>query len=160
MLNGEALVHRAARIALEAGCSRVLVVEGAVPLREVLRDLAVEVVACPSWQLGPGASLREAALAAGDAPLLVLLADQHGVTVEHLRALLSSAGEVAAAQYAGGLGVPARFSAKYAGVLRELPDSSGAKAWLRGHAALVTAVPMAEAELDLDTPAQLSGLQK
>lgn len=159
-LDGEALVHRAARLALEAGCSRVLVVEGAVPLRAALADLAVEVLTCPSWRLGPGASLREAALAAGDVSVLVLLADQHGVTADHLRALLFAQGEVAAAQYGGGLGVPARFSSTYASVLRDLPSSSGAKAWLRAHASLVTPVPMPHAELDLDTPDQLRGLQK
>lgn len=158
-LQGEALVHRAARIALEAGCARVLVVEGAVPLRAVLADLPVEVVTCAGWRQGPGASLRAGALAAGEVALLVLLADQHRVTVHHLRQLLSAPGEVAAAHYAGGLGVPARFSQKHGHVLRELTDTGGAKAWLRSHPELVTAVPMPEAELDLDTPGQLAGLQ-
>ena len=92
--------------------------------------------------------------------MLVLLVDQHAVTANHLRVLLACEGEVAAAQYAGGLGVPARFSAKYATVLRSLPSASGAKAWLRSHASLVTPVPMPEAELDLDTPGQLRDLQK
>ena len=159
LLAGEALVHRAARVALEAGCSRVLVVEGAVPLREVLSDLRVEVVTCPDWRLGPGASLRTGAEAAGDVAMLVLLADQHSVTVDQLRALLAAPGEVAAAHYAGGLGVPARYSAKFANILRELSDGQGAKAWLRAHAELITAVPMPSAELDLDTPAQLGSLQ-
>lgn len=157
--NGETLVHRAARMALEAGCSRVLVIEGAVDLRSAVADLPVELVTCADWKNGPGASLRAGANAAGEDKLLVLLADQHRVTAEHLRALLEAPGEIAAAHYAGALGVPARFSPKHAAVLRGLPDEGGAKSWLRENARLVTPVVMPDAEVDLDTPAQLLELQ-
>ena len=157
--DGETLVHRAARIALEAGCKRVLVIEGAVELREALADLPVERVFCAEWARGPGASLSAGARAAGDVALMVLLADQYAVTATHLRALLAAPGEVAAARYAGQLGVPARFSAPYAAVLRELPDSGGAKGWLRTHASLVTPVDLPDAELDLDTPDHLINFQ-
>ena len=158
MLGGEALVHRAARISLEAGCARVIVVEGAVRLREVLADLPVEVITCANWQLGPGASLRAGAIAAGEVAMLVVLVDQYLVTTQGLSSLLTAEGEVAAAHYAGGLGVPVRFSVKYSGVLRELDDRHGARAWLRAHAGLVTAFEMLEAERDLDTPEQLAEL--
>ena len=157
-LESEALVHRAARLALDAGCSRVLVVEGAVPLLAVLSDLPVEVITCANWQLGPGASLRAGAIAAGEVAVLVLLADQYGLTVQGLRRLLAAPAEVAAAHYSGGLGVPARFSERFSSVLRDLQDSQGAKAWLRSHTEVVTAVPMPEAELDLDTPEELQKL--
>lgn len=156
---GETLVHRAARIALEAGCTRVMVIEGAISLREALADLPIELVRCAQWQRGPGASLSAGARVAGDVALMVLLADQYAVTAAHLRALLAAPGQVAAAHYGGELGVPARFSAPYAAVLRALPDSSGAKGWLRAHAQLVTPVEMPEGELDLDTPDQLIDFQ-
>ncbi len=159
-LNGEALVHRAARVALDAGCSRVLVIEGAVPLRAVLADLPVEVVRCANWKAGAGASLREGAQLAGEVDTLVLLADQYAVTADQLRELLLAPGEIAAAHYADQLGVPARFSAKYLDVLLGLPDSGGAKAWLRAHADLVTVISMPTAELDLDSPDQLIHFQK
>lgn len=156
-LDGEPLVHRAARLAREAGCARVLVVEGAVPLREVLSDLAVEVVRCEGWAAGPGASLRAGAARLGEGEAaLVWLVDQWALGVKELEALLRAPGEVAAAHYAGGLGVPARFGPRFTHVLRALPDDAGAKGWLRANAALVTAVPMPEAEQDLDTPAQLA----
>ncbi len=154
LLHGEPLVHRAARLALEAGCARVVVVEGAVPLRPLLGELPVELVRCEGWAAGPGASLRAGAEVVGEGAVLVLLVDQWRVTAAHLRDVLTAPGDVAAAAYAGGLGVPARFPS--ARVLRELPDGQGAKAWLRREAARVTAVPMPEAEDDLDTPAQLA----
>lgn len=157
-LRGETLVHRAARLALEAGCTRAVVVEGAVPLSAALEDLEVELVRCEDWAKGPGASLRAGAMAIGDEAVLVLLVDQHRVTREHLRALLEAPGEVAAAHYAGALGVPARFGARHARVLRALDDAQGAKQWLRQHAEQVTAVPMAEGLFDLDTPEQLAEL--
>lgn len=157
-LQGEPLVRRAVRVALEAGCARAVVVEGAVPLGEALAGLEVELVRCDDWAKGPGASLRAGARAIGDEATLVLLVDQHRVTREHVRALLDAPGEVAAAHYAGALGVPARFGASRAHVLRELQDAEGAKQWLRQNAVLVTAVPMPEALFDLDTPEQLAGL--
>ncbi|HEY0882723.1 MAG TPA: NTP transferase domain-containing protein [Archangium sp.] len=158
-VNGERLVHRAARIALEAGCERVLLVEGAVPLERHIADLArVSLHPCADWARGPGASLRAGAIALGAVDTLVLLVDQHRVEAEHLRTLLAAPGEVAAAQYAGHLGVPARFAASATAALRALEDGAGAKAWLRANAARVTAVPMPEAEVDLDTPDQLRDL--
>ena len=159
-LYGEALVHRAARVALEAGCSRVLVIEGAVLLRSVLADLPVEVVLCANWRAGPGASLREGAQLVGEIDTLVLLADQYAVTADQLRQLLAAPGEIAAAHYAAQLGVPARFSPNYLHVLRSLPDAGGAKSWLRANPELVTAVSMPTAELDLDSPDQLVRFQK
>lgn len=158
-LKGEALVHRAARICLEAGCTRVLVIEGAVPLRDALAGLPVELISCPEWRLGPGASLRAGAQAAGETSVLVLLADQYAVTADHLRALLAAKGEVVAARYADTLGVPARFDARSSAVLRALPDSSGAKGWLQARRDLVTAVDLPEAERDLDSPDQLADFQ-
>lgn len=157
-LRGEPLIHRAVRVALEAGCARAVVVEGAVSLREALAELPVELVRCEAWAKGPGASLRAGARAIGDEATLVLLVDQHRVTSEHLRALLLAPGDVAAARYAGALGVPARFSAGHAHVLRELGDAQGAKQWLRQHAEGVTAVELPEGAFDLDTPAQLAEL--
>ena len=158
-LKGETLVHRAARIALEAGCTRVIVIEGAIPLRNAQSDLPIELITCTNWKSGPGASLKAGANAAGDSSLLVLLADQYAVTAEHLRTLMNAKGDVAAAHYANVLGVPAHFSAKYAHVLRELPDGAGAKAWLKAHPDLVTGVQLPEAELDLDSPDQLAAFQ-
>lgn len=155
--SGEALVHRAARLALEAGCARVIVVEGAVPLADALAGLVdVELVRCEAWARGPGASLRAgAAHLAADETALVLLCDQWGLEARHLRALLDAEGEVVAASYDGGLGVPARFAPSLTHVLRDLADEAGARSWLRANAARVTALELPEAAVDLDTPAQL-----
>jgi CTP:molybdopterin cytidylyltransferase MocA len=154
VLGGETLVHRAARLALEAGCHPVVVVEGAVPLADALADLDVERVRCADWSRGPGASLKAgvAHLGGRSDAVLVLLVDQPRVDADDLRRLLRAPGDVAAAAYGGVLGVPARFSGDRLNVLAEVPDERGAGPWLNAHAAQVTAVPMPNAADDIDTP--------
>lgn len=160
MLAGETLIHRAARLAQEAGCHPVVVVEGAVPLAEALTGLDVERVPCADWSRGPGASLKAGVAHLGgraDA-VLVLLVDQPRVDVDDLRRLISAPGAVAAASYGGVLGVPARFSGDALNVLAQVPDERGAGGWLNANAAQVTAVPMPNAAQDLDTPEDLAAL--
>lgn len=151
--DGETLVRRAARLAGEAGCAPVVVVEGAVSLRDALTGLPVELVRCEGWAKGPGASLK-AGLAHLTRPVdavLVLLVDQPRVDGDDVARLLAAPGEVAAAHYDGVLGVPARFSGAALDALAALPDERGAGPWLRAHAHAVTAVPMPHAAVDVDT---------
>jgi CTP:molybdopterin cytidylyltransferase MocA len=159
-VSGEALVHRAARVALEAGCHPVVVVEGAVPLAGALGTLAVERVTCAEWALGPGASLQRglAHLEGRAEAVVVLLADQPQVQVEDVQSLVEADGEVAAAHYEGVLGVPARFAGAALRALTTLAPERGAGPWLRANAARVTAVPMPHAALDVDRPEDVARL--
>ena len=154
---GVPLVQRAVNIALAAGCERVIVVTGALPL--ALHR--AQTVHTADWQRGPGASLRAGAMAlASHEAALVLLGDQWALEAASLRALLEAPGPVAAARYAGTLGVPVRFDAAHVKtVLRSLPDAHGAQAWLRQHPTQVTPVDLPEAALDLDTPQALESLR-
>lgn len=154
LLGGETLIHRAVRLAREAGCHPVIVVEGAVPLADALTGLDVERVPCGDWSRGPGASLKAgvAHLHGRADVVLVLLVDQPRVDADDLRRLISAPGAVAAAAYGGVLGVPARFSGDALNVLEQVPDERGAGGWLNANAGRVTAVPMPNAEQDLDTP--------
>lgn len=156
--DGETLVHRIARVAIEAGCAPVVVVEGAVSVRDAVKDLGVELVPCADWQAGQGASLKcgVAAVGARCEAVVVLLVDQLHVTAADVRALVAAPGLVAAADYEGVLGVPARFSGTALDVLRALGDGEGARGWLASNRAQVTPVPMAHAAIDLDVPDDLS----
>jgi nicotine blue oxidoreductase len=92
----------------EARVGEVVVVAGAYPLE---LDGA-RVVACPDWELGPGASLRcgVAALAPGTEAAVVVLADGPDLApaaVERvLEAWRAGAGPLVAASYAGDRGHP------------------------------------------------------
>ena len=92
----------------EAHVDEVVVVAGAYPLE---LDGA-RVVACPDWELGPGASLRcgLAALAPGTDAAVVVLADGPDLAPAAVERVLvawrAGAGALVAASYAGDRGHP------------------------------------------------------
>ncbi len=92
-LGGEPLVHRATRAALGAELSPVLVVVGheAERVRAAVADLPCEVVENPRHALGMSTSLDAgvAAVPAGAAAAVVLLADMPFVSAEMIRAVVA-----------------------------------------------------------------------
>jgi CTP:molybdopterin cytidylyltransferase MocA len=93
--------------------------------------------------------------------VLVTLADQPLVDAAALARLLDAfagGARVVAARYADALGAPALFGREHLPALHALEGDHGAGKWLRAHAALVTAVPMDAAALDVDTPADVARL--
>jgi len=171
-LEGESLLHRTARLALEAGCSPVLVVLGfeAETLRAELHGLHVDVVVNHEWQEGMGASLRSGMEALRDSDpqphaVLILVCDQPRLTADHLRTLLArhqSARPVAitASVYARRAGVPAIFSAKLFSALLASSGDRGARDLIRAHAAEVQGIPWPAGELDLDLPEDLTTIER
>ena len=85
--------------------------------------------------------------------LLLLVCDQPYLRPEHLTALLQTPGSIAAAHYAGRLGVPAVFAQEHFPALASTRGDQGARTLLR--TLPVTAVPMPEAGFDVDTPEDL-----
>jgi nicotine blue oxidoreductase len=87
-----------------APVDRIVVVEGAHPLADVVRAPA-EVVRCPDWRRGPGASLRCGLEALGEdvEGALVVLADGPGLDPRAIERVLASRHEadVLAATYTG-----------------------------------------------------------
>jgi len=65
---------------------------------------------------------------------------------------------MAAATYAGTVGVPAVFNRNYFAALKTLPPQTGAKQVLRAHNDQVAKIEMEEAALDLDTPDDVTRL--
>lgn len=153
---GEALVHRAARLALEAGFAPVLVVIGAEPeaVAAALSDLPVTCVLNSEWPTGLAGSIRAgvAHLPAGCAGALLLVCDQVALTVEHLVALReafrAAPGLPAASAYGGGLGIPAVFPASLFPDLVRLQGDRGAKALLNPGSATALVFPEGGREVD------------
>lgn len=153
---GEALVHRAARLALEAGFAPVLVVVGAEgeAVAAALADLPVTCVPNPQWSTGLASSLRAgiARLPSGRAGTLLLVCDQVALTVEHLVALReafwAAPGLPAASAYGGGLGIPAVFPARLFPSLAGLQGDRGAKALLNPGPATAVLFPGGSQEVD------------
>ncbi|HEY1950066.1 MAG TPA: hypothetical protein VGG97_23855, partial [Bryobacteraceae bacterium] len=63
-----------------------------------------------------------------------------------------------AAQYSGGLGVPAFFKRELFAALAGLPPEAGARRLLRQSGLHVSAYPLPEAAIDIDTPGDFAQL--
>ncbi len=152
-VDGEALVARAVRVALQAGLDEVVVVAGAVDLSPLA--LPVAVLHNPRWADGIATSVRVAvdhARANGHAAVVVGLADQPGVPTAAWRAVADAADQppIAVATYDGQRGNPVRLPQA---VWDELPDNGdeGARALMRRRPELVQAVPCDGQSDDIDT---------
>jgi molybdenum cofactor cytidylyltransferase len=162
---GESLVRHAAREALAAGFSPILVVVGArqeAVCRE-LAGLAVEIVENPQWASGMGSSIAAGMRHLPECEAVaLLLADQPLVTAVHLRALgkLFTEGDapVAAARYCGTLGVPAIFARALFPALAALEGHAGARSILQDPAYNALALDLPEAAIDIDTPEDYAAL--
>jgi molybdenum cofactor cytidylyltransferase len=165
-INGESMVRRTVRLALEAGSGPVLVVTGAHS-SDVYTDLVgmpVETIFNANWRQGMGTSLRCAAenLAARKpwpASVLVLVCDQPMLTAEHLKLLIEAQhgnqATVAASYYGGRFGVPAVFASSLLPMLMECSGDSGARHILRTHHDSVFSVDFPGGLVDIDTPEDL-----
>lgn len=162
-VDGEALLRRTVRVALEAGCAPVLVVLGAARERiaPCLEDLPVEVLVNEAWETGQASSLRTglAALPPQAEGVLLLVCDQVALEAAPLRRLMAAwraAPECpAACLYGSVTGVPALFPAHRFPDLAALEGDAGARALLRAGA--VTRVAWPEGARDLDLPGDAGG---
>lgn len=164
-LDGQPLVVRAAQACLASRAWPVVVVVGAqAPLiRPTLARLPVLVVDNPTWEKGMNTSIRcgletlqqfsrtltGALIAVCDQPHL------NADAIAQLEGASTGPDKIAAAQYAGTLGVPALFGRAFFDDLLRLADGEGAKKILQTHRPAVTPVDLPALATDLDTPADL-----
>ena len=118
------------------------------------------------WAEGIASSIREGIAHAPSTAdgVLIALADQAAVTTEDLRRLAGvwrrAPASIAAAQYAGGVGVPAIFPRWCFRELNELRGDRGAQVLLHRHVDRLVRLPMPSAELDIDRPEDLLALEE
>ncbi|HEY1923410.1 MAG TPA: nucleotidyltransferase family protein [Tepidisphaeraceae bacterium] len=162
-IDGESLVRRAARAAMDGGCSPVIVVTGAHAdlVAPELIDLPVVQAFNSAWATGMGSSIRRgmAALLESDpavAAVAILLCDQPGLSADVIRNLLSawpaSGKPMAACEYGDTIGPPCCFGAAMFGALGRIGDADGAKKLLLKDRENVLSIPWPDGQLDLDTP--------
>lgn len=161
-IDGETLVDRACRIALEAGCGPVLRVLGARAGEILMRPepAGVSTLVHVHWEEGMGGSL-----AAGVRRLLeidldceaafILLADQPLVSphlLAEMRARLAAPVSMVLCRYGDGGGPPALFGRRHFPELAALSGDRGAKSLVGKHPAAVAWHPFPEGACDIDTP--------
>jgi molybdenum cofactor cytidylyltransferase len=147
-IDGETLVHRAARVALAVAPTIVVIPADAPLIRDAVTHLDVTIIENREASEGMASSIR-AGVTWSDGDVLLLVCDQPGVTAEHLQALIDAHAPIAASAYDGTIGVPAYFAAEYRNELLALGGDAGAKALLTKYASIVAPVPLADAR-DLD----------
>ncbi len=159
--DGETLVHRAARLALESGAARVLVIVGAHAdeVCTAVAALPVECIANPAWSSGMAGSLRLAAeaLAAHAGATLLLVCDQPALEVAHLHALREAAQRVpsgsAATRFGERLGIPAWVCAPLLQKASTLKDGDrGLRDVLNAASVEIAACDAPALAHDVDTP--------
>ncbi len=165
-VDGESLVHRAARAALEAGLDPVFIVlgAGAEALQPLVADLPVEIVPNRHWEEGMSSSIRvglEALPPAARAVVLMVCDQIHleATVLERLiQAFQASPTHPAACLYEGNLGVPAIFPRSAFAELAALRGDKGARLLLQQPG--VTPVAWPEGRLDLDDANAVSKIEK
>ena len=167
---GEPLVARAASAALNCGGAHpVIVVIGAdadLTMPVLARIPQVSTVINDNWATGLASSLTIGIralekIAPCDGALLMLV-DQPNVTSGALTRLLAAFDKnhrMVAAGYAGVIGVPAVFGREFFDDLLKLTGDAGAGQFLRSKPERVTVVPMPEAEMDVDTVADVATMR-
>jgi molybdenum cofactor cytidylyltransferase len=167
-VNGRPLMLTAVSRAVELAGHSVTVVLGAHAgeLAPLLRHSPAAVAINRDWTEGIASSIREgvAHAAATADGVLIALADQAAVTTEDLRRLSGlwrrDPTSIAAAQYAGAVGVPAIFPRWCFRELLELRGDRGAQMLLQRHVDKLMRLPMPSAELDIDRPEDLLSLEQ
>ena len=168
-VGGETLLRRTARIAVEAGCSPVIVVLGsrAEEICPELDGLPVTIAVNKNWAEGMASSLRcglasISELWSAAARVLVLVCDQPLLSVEHIRSLLrtQAAGNalVTASLYRDRAGVPAVFASQLFPELMTLQGDQGARELILAHKDQVETIAWSAGALDVDLPEDLEAI--
>ena len=165
-LGGRPALHIVVSNAVALAGNAVTVVVGAHArdMTHLLAHSSASVIVNRHWEEGMGSSLRSgiAALPPACDAVLVLLGDQVAVTADDLKRLASAwKGEesmIAASVYAQQVGVPAIFPRLVFPELSELRGDRGARTVLERNSYRLVRVPMSNAAIDLDTPADLAAL--
>ena len=158
--DGETLVHRAARLALASGASRVLVVVGAyeAEIRAAVRDLPVTCLVNARWREGLAGSVRVAAdsLAMHAYATLLLTCDQPALDIAHLQALLEASRRApsgsAATRFGDRVGIPAVVAPMLLRAALAGQGDRGLRDVLNAVGAGVIARDAPDLGVDIDTP--------
>ncbi len=168
-INGETLLRRTTRLAIEAGSSPVFVVLASdeAHLTREMTGLAASIVINDEWQTGMASSLKcglQAVLAVdlNQKNVMVLVCDQPALDASILKNLLAThatrRSQMTVSRYRGTLGVPAIFPRTMFPELMELTGDQGARRLLQRHLEQVASVDFPGGEFDLDTPEDLARL--
>lgn len=164
--NGGTLLQHAVGRATAVCNNAVIVVLGAraETIRGSLPNRDIEVVHNPDWHEGMASSIRAGigALPKQSDAALIMLCDQPMITETILSTLVQRWRQnprlIVAASYNNTHGVPAVFPRAFFPELLALQGDRGAKQIINAHPQYLETLPLPEAGVDIDTPADLQNL--
>ena len=162
-IDGEQLLLKSTRVALQSEAEKIIVVLGANEMahRKTIEHLPVEIIANPDWETGMGSSLKKGLrqllqVVPQLKAALVMVCDQPFLTTEHINKLIqtftSTNSLIVASHYSGSAGVPALFEKSLFEKLLSVEDESGAKKIIQQHKAEIQTIDFLQGAIDLDTP--------
>ena len=162
--DGETLLHRAVRLALETSPAQVLVVVGANgdSIAAGVANLQCDVVSNSDWRSGMAGSLHVAGahLSASVQSVLVLVCDQPALERRHLDALLEGArttdASCAATMHGDALGVPAVVPRDWFESMQAIGDRGFGARLGQQRAAGIFQLHAPELGMDIDSPDDLA----
>lgn len=159
---GETLLHRIARQALESQTGPVIIVLGSESeqIKSAVQDLPVHCLFHHDWNKGIGSSIKAGINYVYEnfpfAPAVIIsVSDQPFLKASHFEALknkfLSGGHALVASHYAETHGVPCLFSARFFTALHALTDEQGASQLISHHQNEMASVSFPEGDQDIDT---------
>jgi len=166
--NGQSLLKRIVTIASQALNNRVIVVHGpkATKCQREVSNLDVINIVNSNWEKGFSTSLAISveSLPTNCEAVLVLLCDQPLIENDHIEQLvtlwLENPEKIIASSYAETTGVPVIIPKQYFPDIFTLKGDEGAKTILARYSDNMEAIPVPEAEFDIDTKEDFTQLLK
>jgi xanthine dehydrogenase YagT iron-sulfur-binding subunit len=156
--NGTTLIGHITDQALAAATAVVLVIEGAVSLKQALSGRDINILSNPRWPEGmaSGIALGVATLKPLNLDTLIITGcDQPAVTTALFRRLIdtrrSTGKGMIASAYAGITGTPALFTRNYFDDLQSLTGHKGARSLLQTYSDDLAVIDFPEGAFDVDT---------
>ena len=164
---GTTLIQNAVNTASSLDPGEIIVITGAnaKAVKDAVLQPPVNWIHNPKWSNGMGGSIALGATAISPAStgLMILLCDQWKIQVSDLQLLAetwqSDPERIVCASAEGINMPPVIFPASYFIQLTKLEGSQGARSLLENHPESLTAVPIKNAAIDLDTQSQLKNLE-
>ncbi|WP_438864789.1 nucleotidyltransferase family protein [Neptunicella sp.] len=167
VINRQPMIVHAIEQYRRAGVTDLFVVLGAnAAVISAVIPGHVRVIHSSQWQQGMGHSIANAIqqLNSGYSHILIGLADQVGVTEQHIRQIIDAAqaskNNIIATNYGQHIGVPAMFAKADFTDLQNLRGDNGAKHIIQQNQHRLTSVHLTQAAFDIDTRADLQQWQR
>jgi molybdenum cofactor cytidylyltransferase len=163
-INGEPLLRRCARVALDVNQGPVIIVVGANerPHRDIVEDLPLHIISNHFWKTGMGSSIKTGLnyllqVAPEAKGAILSVCDQPALSKQHLETLIQKfkggKKKIIASSYSNANGVPVLFGRSFFSNLLLLGDEHGAKKILQQFPKEVDNVEFPKGSIDLDTEA-------